>query len=336
MYSVLTDPMKYGFAVGRVKVRETKMLGANRLDRLAQAADFADQKRILAETDYGSFLSEATTPEDVERGLEEYLVSLYRFLSEIDLGYDVPAYFKARYDFHNLKMLLKESCGDKDVSHLWMRLGTLKPEETKKIISLGAFDDLREPFGSAVREAKERFDETGDYQQINIVLDKAFYKQQLESAKSTKNDFFVEYVKMSIDLANLKVFLRAKNLKRDTSFFVSSLTDGGFIDKATLIPLYNEPPEALAKLLRNHPYFELVKDSGSSDSFDLSLFDKRSDDILVAYLQKAKFMPIGLEALIGYIIAKENEVKDLRLALIGKQNGLPAQTIKERVRVQYV
>ncbi|MDI6800027.1 MAG: V-type ATP synthase subunit C [Actinomycetota bacterium] len=336
MYSVLTDPMKYGFAVGRVKVRETKMLGANRLDKLIGAADFADQKRILAETDYGSFLSEATTPEDVEKGLEEYLTSLYRFLSEVDLGSNVLSYFRAKYDFQNLKMMLKESCGDKSATHLWMDLGALKLEEVKSVMARGSFEDLEEPYGSAVREAKERFDETGDYQQINVILDKAFFGHLLAAAKSTYNGFFIDFVRMSIDLVNLKVFLRAKNLKRETAFFASSLVEGGFIDKGLLILLYNEPPEALAKQIRNQPYYEVVKESISAGGFDLSLFDKRADDLLVAHLQKAKFMPIGLEALISYIIAKENEVKDLRLVLIGKQNGLPPQMIKERVRVQYV
>lgn len=328
--------MRYGFAVGRVKVRETKMLGTSRLDRLIGAADLSDQKRILAETDYGSFFTEANTPEDVEKALNEYLHSIYQFLEEVIPASKVLSYFKSRYDFQNLKVLLKEKCGNKNVQELWVGLGSLDLDTVRAIISNGNYDELGEPFASAVKEALERFKETEDYQQINLVMDKAFFKHLLDAAESTKNDFFVGYVARSIDLVNLKIFLRAKNLKKDAVFFESSISQGGLIDTGLLTALYNEPPEALVAQMKKYPYYKVVKESVLTTGLDLSLFDKRAEDLLIEYLRESKFMPVGLETLISYIIAEENEAKDLRMVLIGKLNGLPIQTIRERVRVQYV
>jgi V/A-type H+-transporting ATPase subunit C len=46
------------------------------------------------------------------------------------------------------------------------------------------------------------------------------------------------------------------------------------------------------------------------------------DDFLMERLKAAKMVVFGIEPLVGYILAKEHEVKLIRLILIGKLKGV--------------
>ncbi|MDO8886285.1 MAG: V-type ATP synthase subunit C [Candidatus Oleimmundimicrobium sp.] len=334
--NALRDPLKYGFAVGRIKVRETKMLGSNRLDRLINADDFADQKRILAETDYANFFQEAKTPEDVEESLDNYLAVLYEFLEEVYPDKQILSYFRSRYDFHNLKVLLKAKYEGKPIERIWSKLGMLEIEKIKKAIEESELEEIIEPYRSALYEAMERFEQDRDFQQIDIVLDKALYRYLYEVARKQKNKFFIGFVRSLIDLVNLKVFLRAKILNREPKFIEDAFLNKGYLEKEKLVSIYHDTLSIVADKLKETPYAAILQESMVGQEFNLDLFDKKVDDFLIHYIQPVKYIPVGLEPLISYIMAKENEVKSLRIILIGKLSGLSAQTIKERVRVQYV
>ena len=40
--------------------------------------------------------------------------------------------------------------------------------------------------------------------------------------------------------------------------------------------------------------------------------------------------------LLGYLIARENEIKTVRIILTGKQNGFSDDAVRERIREMYV
>ena len=47
----------YGFAVGRIRVLETRLLDRGRLERMAEAADLAEALAQLGETEYGPLVA---------------------------------------------------------------------------------------------------------------------------------------------------------------------------------------------------------------------------------------------------------------------------------------
>ena len=49
-----------------------------------------------------------------------------------------------------------------------------------------------------------------------------------------------------------------------------------------------------------------------------------------------KRQPYGPEIIFAYVHAKEIEIKNLRIALVGRANGLSPDFIKERLRETYV
>lgn len=68
----------------------------------------------------------------------------------------------------------------------------------------------------------------------------------------------------------------------------------------------------------------------------LSNFEKYVDDYLMDLIKETNSINYGAEVIFAYLIAKEVEIKNLRLVLVGKVNDLPFEFIKERLREVYV
>lgn len=69
---------------------------------------------------------------------------------------------------------------------------------------------------------------------------------------------------------------------------------------------------------------------------NIASIEKACDDFLIRYIKEAKYFHFGIEPLISYILAKENEIKNLRIILIGKMNGFDRDYIRRALRRSYV
>ena len=54
------------------------------------------------------------------------------------------------------------------------------------------------------------------------------------------------------------------------------------------------------------------------------------------YLSGAQYVPFGEAPLVGYLAARETEYTNLRILLMGRGAGLPADVIRSRLRAGYV
>ena len=68
----------------------------------------------------------------------------------------------------------------------------------------------------------------------------------------------------------------------------------------------------------------------------LTEFEKLCDDAVGDYLAGAQFIPFGEAPLVGYLAARETEYTNLRILLIGRNMGLPAEVTRSRLRFSYV
>ena len=68
----------------------------------------------------------------------------------------------------------------------------------------------------------------------------------------------------------------------------------------------------------------------------LTEFEKLCDDAVGDYLAGAQFIPFGEAPLVGYLAARETEYTNLRILLMGRTTGLPADVIRARLRESYV
>ena len=67
----------------------------------------------------------------------------------------------------------------------------------------------------------------------------------------------------------------------------------------------------------------------------ITRLEKALADFQVELFRQARYFSSGVEPLLGYLLAKQNELKDLRFILVGKLNNVPAERLKERLSVCY-
>ena len=73
-----------------------------------------------------------------------------------------------------------------------------------------------------------------------------------------------------------------------------------------------------------------------SQTGSLTAFERLCDNTLTAYFAKAKSVVFGEQVVIAYLCALENEISAARMIVNGLQVGLPADTIRARLRELYL
>ncbi len=330
---VTREPAKYGYAVGRVKVREMDLLNRQRLGRLIEA-DFEEALHILEEVDYGDYLKAARVASDVDAGLILFLRDLYSFLGEIaPAGSHIGEFLLDRYDFHNLKVLLKQRCCGAGKEGLLLDLGSLEPAILEA--SLENPSKLPGQMAGPVLEVFTLPQVTSEA--VDSVVDRHFFEHRLALAREEHSRFMEQFARTSLDLANTKILLRAKNAGKDTAFLLRALAEGGYLAKAWLVSLITQPAEEMLRTLGRSRYaaallqFLEVED----DQIRLTEYDKRADDLLMAELHRALHIAVGVEPILGYVRGRENDVAVLRIILMGKLHNLSPEDIERHVRRLY-
>lgn len=322
----------YGFACGRISVLSTRLIDRTRFQRMVDAADAVEAFRVLAETDYAASLADAKGPADYETVLVRELDRVYSLLAELAPDPFLMRMFGYRFDAHNLKVLLKARALGADYSHLLVHRGTISPEVFVEAITAGS--TVPAPFTAAADAAQAAFTESDDPQVIDTIIDGALYGLLAAEARRRKYELVRQYMELSIDLINIRSFLRVRRLGKGEAFLRQVILKGGTLYPDRFLKLAGEPLEVVDDNLGRTPYWKIVSEGIRllRDNAPLAGLEKLSDDYLTDSVKQARFVPLGPEPLFAYILAKENEIRNLRIIFAGKVNGVAAEIIRERLR----
>ena len=67
-----------------------------------------------------------------------------------------------------------------------------------------------------------------------------------------------------------------------------------------------------------------------------SAFERWCDNRIIETISPQKYNAFTIGPVIAYVIARQNEIKTVRIILSGKRSDLPDDSIRERVREMYV
>ncbi|MBQ2061702.1 MAG: V-type ATPase subunit [Oscillospiraceae bacterium] len=321
----------YLFLSARIRSLERNLLSKPRTERMLQAETPAECAQVLTELGYPPFdpQSEAGLNQALSQVRADLFADLARFMPDPAL-LDV---FKLKYDYHNIKALIKGQGAD--VSALLVDAGRIRAAElAAKYQQTGNWDFLSEPMKSAARESVRVLAETGDPQRSDFVLDKAYFAEMLALAKSSGCDFLVDYVRTQIDAANLRSAVRTTRMHRAATFLQQVLFEGGTVSVERILA---DISNGVAQLYRPTPLREAaVLGDEAVAGGSLTAFEKACDNAVLAKAGEARSVPFGPEVAIGYVAARENEFTAARIIMAGRLAGLDGDTIRERLRDCYV
>ena len=315
----------------RVKAMETGLLTRERMEQILEAKTDKEAAKILQECGYPEL--DAADPEAMDAALS---AAREETLADVMDGAPEPRYielFKLKYDYHNVKALLKAEAMGTSADRMLMDMGRVPAAVLKEAVRTGELDELPPMLASAVAEAREILDTTRDPQLSDIALDRWTYADMAALAEDTNSVFLRGYVAVQIDAANLRALVRTIRMGKSPEFLRGVLIEGGEIPTDGILNLSTNHGSGMGEVY-GPTRFAAAAEAGAEAlrGGPLTNFEKLCDDAVGDYLAGAQYVPFGEAPLVGYLAARETEYTNLRILLMGRGAGLPADVIRSRLR----
>ena len=261
--------------------------------------------------------------------LTEELNKAYKLVTSIIGSSALVSLLKVRYDFQNLKALIKaEMLGVSPdfmlVDSRNISLKALKDgfrERDKKLLD-GTVASVAE---AALKEASE----TGDPQRIDLIADKACFDYIMKGCKTSGFDFLSEYFSAKADLTNVMIFIRCRKMGKELAFFEdAALPYFGVISLNRFKDYYNRSLEEFYEMLSNTSYRNIFSEEEPS----VKEIEWKIMDYLNELVRKMNSVSFGPQVVVGFLLGKENEISNIRIALSSVVSGLDPEKTKEKLR----
>jgi V/A-type H+-transporting ATPase subunit C len=308
---------------------ENRFLDASFFSRLIDSATLEDALKSLGETVYAQWLgaSEAGFDQVIDSELVATCDELKRFVPDEEL-LDIC---RMPYDFNNVKVVLKSLFkareGGERRYDLLTKLGAVDTD--RLIMALEGEEYGLLPYGlvDVIPRCWTIWEQSKDSRHVETILDGHLFATMRGTAETLgeklKTAAIVGWVKHKIDAENLRNAVRLSRMNTDAAAALPFFHRGGTIRPDDVARLMGEPLESWSKTLSYTDIgvaLEALQDR-SDVQFALSEISKALDDYLIRVLEKAKYGPVP-ENVILYLLRKEQEARNLRIALVCVANGL--------------
>lgn len=329
------DRSKFIQSSTRLRVMEKELLKSENFIRASETETLEDALRSLSDTVYNKYINKISSPTEYEYILKEELTRFYDELFDISPSKIPIRLITLKYFYHNLKVIIKEDIGKKDLKDLYMNIGDFDLKEYRDALVKGS---KKNKYFELIQRVEELYEEKKDPQLIDIYLDNAYFTELLELAEESQVDLFIEYAKNLIDFTNIRTLLRAKKQEKDVEFLRQIIIEGGNVRKETYLDLLNRELSSDTDVFKKLEIYKYIKEA--LDSFkergNLSDFEREMDNYFIDLIKDVKYITYGPEVIFANVLAKEMEIKNLRIILVSKLNGLDSEFIREKLRDTYV
>lgn len=330
------DREKFIRASITTRVYEKNLLTSENLKRIIDTDNLKEALSSLNDTKYGELIQKLERAEDYEKILSQMLLDSYKAMIKVSPDENLVHYLEEKYNFHNLKTLVKELIQDDDYSSIYIDIGKIDLVKIKRNLKEDLTDN--DKYLSYAQKALDLYKENKDPQDIDLSLDKDFYEKLLEDSENLDYESLINFTKERIDLTNLKTLLRIKGQGQSVDLLEKALIDGGNIDKNLYRDSLNADKNSYSNLFFKEKIYPQVKKSMEENDLNKAMqkLEKVIDNHLMDFAKESKKVSYGPEVIMGYLISREMEIKNLRIILTAKLNSLSREFMEERLRDLYV
>ena len=232
-------------------------------------------------------------------------------------------------------MLIKATAQGLDGKRLLSDAGTISPGTLTGMFNDKDFNRMHPIMAAAAQEAADLLARTGDPQLSDLLLDGALAAQMLALSEAAQSDFLLGYVRLWIDLGNLRVLTRAALSKKGFDYLQRAIFPGGNV-------ACTQVREVSAELLRSLFGFGTLATAAEtaaqalSGGLALAALDMACDNTLIEYIRASRLIPFGEATVISHLLAFESQLVAVRTVMSGRASGLSEERITERLRMSYV
>lgn len=318
------DRVDYADSVAFIRVKEKRdLLNSSRRQEFLSMnpAEILDKLRqdLLSEGAGSEYQLDATLGELLEKDYAEVEKFDHR-------GMVVPM-LRFRHDIHNLKAFIKNKFTG--AAPLLSHVGGVYPQRMiEDHVINGKKIGWPEPIGSALEKILDETDgrRLGDW--IDLELDISWIKYCLASSRENKLPLLVRYFMCLEDFAAIK-YLWRRSLSEKLNYGIHSvcpkihLLDDGILSARSR--------EDIADSLLTSDYAAPLADGIARwrDTGSWMALGRDMDDFLMTCLAASRYICLGPEPLAAYLLARENDLLNIRLIHVFKCAGFPEETIRE-------
>ena len=329
----------YMYASARIRALEGYIVGRERLERMLEARSSAEILSSLGEYRFELIRAGADGTGEIlrEPTLETAVTKAYEELGAMAEERGVIDFLRYPTDCNNVKAQIK--CFSRGIDAKEMMIdgvGTLSLTEVENAFREKDFSHFPTEMAKAIPIAEEQFAATRNPQVVDLLIDRACYADMLSAARESGVAFAVRLVQTKIDLQNIITCVRLIRMSLGAAgkaLLEEAYLRGGTVELSLLTEALFEGEGWLSERLLYTAYSTLIS---GEESFSLGQLEVRADDLFMELVREAKYIPFGAEVLIGYAVAVEYEVKNIRIILAAKDAGMAPDRIRERLRKSYV
>ncbi|PXW91828.1 V/A-type H+-transporting ATPase subunit C [Streptohalobacillus salinus] len=321
-----------------LRVYETQLLTREDYEKMLRAENLSEALEALKSTEYLIDEQELLEHKTFDGFLMQRLKNLYEELYSVTPDSEVVQIYTLRYTYHNLKVLLKQKFTDQDLEHLLIHIGKYPVSTLRHLVNTGQSDELNPIMIEGVTGAIEDFETYGRLETADVFMDTYYYKHMRAITDRLNNATITKMADAMIDLDNLSTVVRSINQNKSRSFLHTVLSSSGTIPKKALIDAADDGAiNVLNSLYLDKTYSKRLEAVvvESKDNINPMVLDKVIDEIVDDLMEEAKYQAFGPMPVMAFMFAIEKEVTNIRLILVGKDNQIDEDIIRERMRPIY-
>lgn len=319
----------YGIAI--IRSHETTLLGRERMQRLVASSE-TEALRLLQDAGYGA-THDTSEETDIERRIENELNAAYALVNEVSSDYAQTNILLMRSDIQNLKILLKLKALNSKDAPVYARGGIYPTEMLRSMVQSGDYREMPETIANVLTEIEESIAlERVNPMLISVKLDRAYNNY----AREQKNPFLKEYFSAKADFDNLLTVLRMRK-RGHTGLLEELLLTPGDISLENLALALTLPFDNFLKVIDGASGYEYMRKAMGeiAAGAPVTVLERERDNYLIFLASLGKEDIDTIRPIVGYLLAREQEAKCVRLIMTAKHNGLDEIVIGERMRVLY-
>jgi V/A-type H+-transporting ATPase subunit C len=317
---------------------ERRLVEDGILQRIIDSEDIEGALKILSETSYSSGINDMKSSSDFDSLIESELLNCYEEVSSFVPDSGLIALCRLPYDFHNVKALIKNLIQVRDGGErsyrLLSKLGSIPIDGLILAIEGEDYKLLPHSLDLVIPKCLLIWEQTRDLQEVERILDDALFNVMNDKARVLNMPHVSEWVRIKIDSENLRTLYRLKRLGVDAAEALKFIHNGGSISPERFIQIISEPVEGWGRFLSSSNLSSAFSSSQESTDIENAIIDMERvlDEFSVKVLMSAKYDAFSPSNVLLYIFTKENEAKNLRIALVSVANGTDKDLARRLMR----
>lgn len=326
------------YACARVRGLEKRLLNREILEKMIESQNLEDCLKILTENYPNEYVFDSLSPADVDNSLIRVLKETIGLIKEISPYPYLFKLFNLKYDFYNIKILLKSKLLNiNDISNIY-NIGNLSSDALKSAVFDAKYQLIPIKIERLIKDAENEFIKNEDLQLLDTFLDNGYYEILFNYLEDINEPYLFYFYKKEVDLLNIIIACRSKVRDLKKGKLAEILIKYGNLSVQKFINIYETSLSSWPNHFQRNEYEHIVENGIKYWLEDNSLLeiDKLADNYLLNLLKVGKYNTFGLESVIAYYYAKENDIKNIRMISNYKRYSLSKELLKENVRDTYV